>query len=269
MMVPECNGTHYFSPCQQMCDSMADKCNPYVYAPQSLRQCNQGADFEIFNCQMLPFDTFVNDDESDVRCLIEKMPETTSTAPPSTTRQGKSGLLGPGTDRQFTSVITTPRPDLMRRPTSPSTTPLALSTESTRTTTKPSKSRNGLRQASFIAYRDCVQQNVVDGAFFYNICEWIRQFIRWRWRTFKAWTIYTKDISLELYELPQPGTCWANIRGCPKRNQVRGVTCGEYLNVSSAAVYPICMAVATVTARFTWMIRKWHTCRASHNDFKL
>ena len=41
------------------------------------------------------------------------------------------------------------------------------------------------------------------------------------------------------------------------------------LNVSSAAVYPICMAVATVTARFTWMIRKWHTCRASHNDFKL
>lgn len=220
--MPECNGTHYFSPCQQMCDSMADKCNPYIYAPQSLRQCNRGADFNIFNCQMLNLDTFANDDESDVRCLIEKMPETTSTAPPTTLNQRDNGLLGPGR-RPVTPFITTPRPTTpsgRRRTTLATTNPL-LSTEPPRTSPKPTKSRNGLRQASFIAYRDCVQQNVVDGVFFYNICEWIRQFIRWRWRTFKAWTTYTKDISLDLYELPQPGTCWANIRGCPKRNQVR------------------------------------------------
>ena len=34
---------------------------------------------------MLRLETFVNYDESDVRCLVEKLPETTTTAMPVTT----------------------------------------------------------------------------------------------------------------------------------------------------------------------------------------
>ena len=168
-------------------------------------------------CKMLPFETFVNDDESDVRCLVEPTPETTTTTiRPIRTSASPFRPVRPDSR----SGITATRRSTTRLPrtTAPPTTLVPLTPVTITPKTKPS--RNLLRQASFIAYRDCQQQNVVNGKFFYNICEWIRQFIRWRWRTFKTWSTYTKDISFDLYDMPQQGSCWANIRGCPKKNQV-------------------------------------------------
>ena len=173
----------------------------------------------VFICKMLPFETFVNDDESDVRCLVEPTPETTTTT--IRTIRTSASPFRPVRPDSRSGIPTTRTTSRRTRPQTqvPTTLiPLTPVTVTPTPTTKPS--RNLLRQASFIAYRDCQQQNVVNGKFFYNICEWIRQFIRWRWRTFKTWSVYTKDISFDLYDMPQQGSCWANIRGCPKKNQV-------------------------------------------------
>ena len=56
----------------------------------------------------------------------------------------------------------------------------------------------------------------------YKICDWIRSFIRWRWKTFRAWSKATRDISTEFYELPRDGEeyCWATLKRCSRRAQV-------------------------------------------------
>ena len=56
----------------------------------------------------------------------------------------------------------------------------------------------------------------------YKICDWIRSFIRWRWKTFRAWSKATRDISTEFYELPRDGEeyCWAPLKRCSRRAQV-------------------------------------------------
>ena len=48
-MVPECNGTHFFAPCQQMCTAISKKCNLYSFAAGAT-PCQRGQDFHMFNC---------------------------------------------------------------------------------------------------------------------------------------------------------------------------------------------------------------------------
>jgi len=52
-LLPECNGTHYYEPCEQMCNDFSEKCNLYAFAGESL-QCptTDGiTTFGIFNCK--------------------------------------------------------------------------------------------------------------------------------------------------------------------------------------------------------------------------
>ena len=51
--------------------------------------------------------------------------------------------------------------------------------------------------AKTLKWKTCIRERQIPGTTFYVICEWIRVFVRWRWKTFKSWTDLSKLLTMK------------------------------------------------------------------------
>ena len=166
----------------------------------------------------------------DMRCLLELVETTTKSTTVTTTTASRLGLIQ--ADESGGQSGSGRRPQTRPQRTDPTTPPGSTTlpfTEGIRE--KPSPTRIPSVQASFIAYRQCTITSRLETSleenekisFFYKICEWIRSFIKWRWKTFKTWSHITKQISFDHYNvtnLKREDTCWKSLSRCKRPNQV-------------------------------------------------
>lgn len=74
------------------------------------------------------------------------------------------------------------------RPTRPSTVVSTRPLVAATITTKALVPGVPMIEARDIKWKICISEAQIPGSLFYTICEWIRVFVRWRWRTFRKWT---------------------------------------------------------------------------------
>jgi len=205
VMLPECNANethfHVYEPCEQMCNDLTRKCRLYAFAGTSANcPYKEKSDFGIFNCNEFPTSYL---ETSRCRRLREvsttrRTPTTQFTRPPllpaPRPTQRPRPTLTPGTIRVPTRTTPTSRTTRSQQ---------TLVTTTSVTRTKPD---NSPKKAGDMKYKICIEAPQEPGSYAFLVCEWIRSFVRWRWKTFRNFQRITLGISDDLYDLKK-ATC--------------------------------------------------------------
>ena len=163
------------------------KCRLYAFAGTSANcPYKDKSDFGIFNCNEFPTSYLETS-----RC--RRLREVATTRRTTSTQFTRRTLLPaprptqrprPTRTPEFRTSRTSSRTTTVSRTTSAQKT-LVTTTSVTRTTPDKTENQTGPKKAGDLKYKICIEAPQEPGSYAFLVCEWIRSFVRWRWKTFR------------------------------------------------------------------------------------